>query len=188
MRIPRRRNQARVSWKSAAQAGASAAPRTSAYVSRVASSIAMCRYLPADTTGPAAPVAMDAMPNAGHAAQTFQVDVEQIADVGPFRAVDRRRGLDEGDAIKPAARQDASDGRPKHPQCGADLPGRDTGPQCDDGGFHPRRAPSRLVVRARRAIEDGIVAAAGDPLGDGAHAQAQRVGNPRVGPAEPKWQ
>ena len=103
--------------------------------------------LPANAARAPAPVAMNAMAHAGHATQTFEIDVEQIADLGPLIALDRSRGLEERDAIESDPRQDARDGRPRHPQRGADLPRRRTRPpQRHDRCLQPWGRPSRLAI------------------------------------------
>lgn len=55
---------------------------------------------PADTTSAPAAITMDAMPNLRHAAHALQIDVQEIAGLGPFVALHRRRGLKEREAIE----------------------------------------------------------------------------------------
>ena len=45
------------------------------------------------------------MADAGDAAEPFEIDMQQIADVRPFIALHRRRRLEERHPIEPDARQ-----------------------------------------------------------------------------------
>ena len=47
--------------------------------------------LPADPARATPPIAVDAMADADDAAEAFEIDVQQIADVRPLVALDRRR-------------------------------------------------------------------------------------------------
>ena len=92
-RTPRRRNQARV---------AAGTPPGRRIVGRQAlrhtSAESHHRWPRADTPsrrpGPPPPIAVDAMAHAHHAAEPFEIDVEQVADVRPLVALHRRGRLE----------------------------------------------------------------------------------------------
>jgi hypothetical protein len=62
------------------------------------------QILPAHLAGPPAAVAVDALPHARYAAESFEIDVQEIADVRPFVPLDRPR-LEQRHPIESGARQ-----------------------------------------------------------------------------------
>jgi hypothetical protein len=64
---------------------------------------------------------MDAMADARDAAEPFQIDIQQVTDVGPLVPLHRRRRSSQRDAIQPGPSQYARRRRPRQPQGGADL-------------------------------------------------------------------
>ena len=82
---------------------------------------------------------MNAMANARDAAEPLEIEVQQVADLGPLVALHRRGGLEQRHAIQAGAGQHARHGRPRQPQRGANLPGRRPRPaQREDRGLERR--------------------------------------------------
>ena len=62
--------------------------------------------LVAGAASAATPIPVDAMSDAHHAPQPLQIDMEQIAHVGPFVALDRRGRVEQREAIQLGAGED----------------------------------------------------------------------------------
>ena len=111
----------------------------------------------------------------GDAAEPFQIDMQEIADVRPLVALDWGRGLDERHAIEADARQDPRDGRSRDAQRRADLPrGGPPTAQRHNGRFETSCYTPRLAMGPRRPIRQLRLASTRDPLRDRADAQTQR--------------
>ena len=68
----------------------------------------------ADVPAPPAPIAVNAMADADDAAEAFEIEVQQIADVRPLVPLHRAARLDQRHPIQAGARQHARDGRARH--------------------------------------------------------------------------
>ena len=110
------------------------------------------RVLPADAFHARAAIAMNPVTDAGNARQRFDIEMHQVAGMGPFVAGDRRRRREPREPIQARPRQDGGDGRARDLELDRDGPGR--APLIagrDDAGGHGRRGASRLTMRRRGA-------------------------------------
>lgn len=116
-------------------------------------------------------VAMDAVPDAGDAAEGFDIDVQQIARRRPLVALHGHRRPARS-TIESQATQPRPDRRARHAEGPADRPRRESVLFAE----LPDRCGRRLVRRAMRprrpVLQRGRAAVTKslDPFGDGAHA------------------
>jgi len=71
--------------------------------------------------------AEEPMPDASNATERFDIQMEEIAGMGPFIALNQRARLEQPQPIQPDSGQHAGDRRTWHAKPGTDLPARCTG-------------------------------------------------------------
>ena len=111
------------------------------------------RVFPADAFHARAPIAMNAVADAGNAGERFDVEMHQVAGMRPFVADDRRRRREPREPIQPGPRQDGGDGRARHLELDGDRPGG--APLIagrDDAARSSAGVSARLTMRRRGAI------------------------------------
>jgi len=132
--------------------------------------------LPADAPHAAAPIAMDAMPDAADSAELLDVEVHERAGLPVFVAHDRHGRLERRQARQPLAAQVAGDRRGTEGEGVGDLGPRPPLPAqpLDERAQFGRRLPRTAVGPARPVAQlDDLRAAAHHPLAHRPFADAE---------------
>ena len=142
----------------------------------------MGEFIP-DAAGALGEVAVDTMADAADAPQRLDIDMQQVAGLGPLVALHHRRRVEPTHSIQARAQQHAGDRRSRHTHAHTDLPRRRPllAVGEDRRGARQVQRPW-LSMRTRRPILEPRIPLAGatEPLRHRAHADADGVQPSRV--------